>query len=105
MVTESFTTGCQDRSGGDIAVLFLEQPQPLIDVTAGDLEQAGGAAGAALADAVALRQREAIALLPAHRLVADLAFPGALPHAAHRGGVGAERKRGSPGIELHQEAV
>src|SRR5262245_8111220 len=56
-------------SRGDIAVLFLEQPQPRIDVAVRDLEQPGGAAAAAVDDAVALRQREDVALLPAHRRV------------------------------------
>src|SRR5262245_29458438 len=61
-------------SGRDVPVLFLEQSEAGIDVAVGHLEQARRAAGAAVHDAVALRQRENVALLPADRLVADLAF-------------------------------
>src|SRR5262245_34315967 len=61
-------------SGRDVPVLFLEQSEAGIDVAVGHLEQARRTAGAAVHDAVALRQRENVALLPADRLVADLAF-------------------------------
>src|SRR5262245_46260635 len=93
------------ESGRDVPVLFLEQSEAGIDVAVGDLEQARRAAGAAVDDAVALRQRENVALVPANRLVADLAFAGALHHAANRVRGGAEGKRARAVVELNEEAV
>src|SRR5262245_36829678 len=93
------------ESGRDVPVLFLEQSEAGIDVAVGHLEQARHAAGAAVHDAVALRQRENVALVPADRLVADLAFAGAFHHAANRARSGAEGKRARAIVELHEEAV
>src|ERR1043166_4076303 len=86
----------------DVAVFLPEQPEPRIDVAAGHLEQAGGAAGARVDDAIALRQGEDVAPLPADGITADLALARALDDAAHRIGGGAEGDRGRAGIELHQ---
>src|SRR5262245_6127596 len=81
------------HSGRDISVLFLEQPETGIDVAVGYLEQARRAAGAAVDDPVAVRQRENVALLPADRFVAHLTFARAFHHAADRARGGAEGKR------------
>src|SRR5215510_7293318 len=89
----------------DIPVFLLEQAEPGIDVAVGHLKQARGAADALVDDAVALRQREDVAPLPADGVVADLAFARPFHHAADRIRRGAERQRCLAGIELHQETV
>src|SRR5262245_64001057 len=79
-----------NASGRDIPVLFLKQPKPSVHIAVGHLEQARRAAAALVNDAVALRQREDVMLVPSEGVVADLAFAGAFHHAAHRVRRGAE---------------
>src|SRR5262245_23339296 len=79
-----------NASGRDIPVLFLKQPEPGVHIAVGHLEQARRAAAALVNDAVALRQREDVSLLPPDGVAADLAFAGAFYHTAHRVRRGAE---------------
>src|SRR5262249_57250874 len=63
-----------NASGRDISVLFLEQPEPGVHIAVGHLEQARRAAAALVNDAVALRQREDVVLVPSDGVVHDLTF-------------------------------
>src|SRR5262249_29035396 len=93
-----------DASGRDIPVLFLKQPEPGVHVAVGHLEQARRAAAALVNDAVALRQREDVVLVPSDGVPANLALARAFHHAADGVGGGAERKRDRAGSEVHQGA-
>src|SRR5215831_17527872 len=72
-----------NASGRDVPVLFLEKPEPGVHIAVGHLEQARRPAAALVNDPVALRQCEDVPLVPSDGVISDLAFAGALHHAAH----------------------
>src|SRR5215831_8855767 len=64
-----------NASGRNISVLFLKQPKPGVHIAVGHLEQACRATAALVDDAVAVRQREDVVLVPSDGIAADLLSP------------------------------
>src|SRR6476619_4207844 len=85
--------GTLDASGRDIPVFFLKKPEPDVHIAVRHLEKARCAAAALVNDAVALRQREDVVLVPSDGVVANLTLARAFHHAAHRVRGGAKGKR------------